>query len=87
MTARPVFHVGISFHSFATKYLTYQYSFEDMMEKAAQLGGGVEIVGPSHIRSFPEVSDEFERSFRELGRSLWPDTYILWELCRSLHAP
>ena len=64
MTAQPVFHVGISFHSFATKYLTYQYSFEDMMEKAAQLGGGVEIVGPSHIRGFPEVSEEFERSFK-----------------------
>jgi hypothetical protein len=35
-----------------------------MMEKAGQLGGGVEIVGPSHIRSFPEVSEEFERSFK-----------------------
>ena len=64
MTENSVFKVGITFHSFAGQYLTYRYSFEDMMEKAAQLGKGVEIVGPSHVRGFPEVSDEFERIFK-----------------------
>ena len=64
MAAQPVFRVGISFHSFASEYLTYRFSFEDMMEKAAQLGGGVEIVGPSHQRGFPELTDEFERIFK-----------------------
>jgi sugar phosphate isomerase/epimerase len=39
-------------------------SFEDMMQKAALLGGGVEIVGPSHHRGFPEVTPEFERTFK-----------------------
>ena len=64
MAAKPVFHVGISFHSFASEYLTFHYSFEDLMEMAAQLGGGVEIVGPSHQRGFPYVTDEFERAFK-----------------------
>jgi sugar phosphate isomerase/epimerase len=60
----PGFKVGISFHSFAHDYLTFVYSFEDMMQMATELGGGVEIVGPSHHRGFPEVTDEFERAFK-----------------------
>jgi sugar phosphate isomerase/epimerase len=64
MTANSVFHVGISFHSFAREYLSFIYSFEDMMEKATLLGRGIEIVGPSHHRGFPVVSEEFERSFK-----------------------
>src|SRR5512135_3077049 len=64
MAAKPVFHVGVTFHSFAREYLSFVYSFEDMMEKASLLGGGVEIVGPSHHRGFPYVTDEFERSFK-----------------------
>jgi sugar phosphate isomerase/epimerase len=64
MAAKPIFQVGVTFHSFAREYLSFVYSFEDMMEKASLLGGGVEIVGPSHHRGFPEVTDEFERSFK-----------------------
>ncbi|MCB9420057.1 MAG: sugar phosphate isomerase/epimerase [Ardenticatenaceae bacterium] len=77
MTTQPVFNVGISFHSFSHNYVSYQYSFEDMMEKAAQLGGGVEIVGPSHHRGFPEVTDEFERVFKSAVQryGLTPTSY------------
>jgi len=34
------------------------------MQKASLLGGGVEIVGPSQHRGFPEVTPEFERTFK-----------------------
>ena len=63
MSARP-FRVGVSFHSFTNEYCSFQWSFEDMMQRAAQLGGGVEIVGPAHHRGFPYVTDEFERIFK-----------------------
>lgn len=58
------FRLGVTFHSFAHEYLSFIWSFEDMMALTAELGGGVEIVGPSHHRGFPEVSDEFERTFK-----------------------
>jgi sugar phosphate isomerase/epimerase len=58
------FRLGVTFHSFTHEYCSFQWSFEDMMQKAAQLGGGVEIVGPAHHRGFPEVTPEFERTFR-----------------------
>lgn len=64
MTTKSVFQVGVSFHSFSQNYVNFEYSFEDMMAKSAELGGGVEIVGPSHHRGFPEVSDEFVRTFK-----------------------
>jgi sugar phosphate isomerase/epimerase len=64
MSAAQPFRVGVSFHSFTNEYCSFQWSFEDMMQKAAQLGGGVEIVGPAHHRGFPFVTDEFERIFK-----------------------
>lgn len=57
------FRLGVSFHTFTEEYCSAQWSFEDMMELAASLGGGVEIVGPAHHRGFPHVTLEFERSF------------------------
>ena len=64
MTSKQPFKIGVTFHSFTKEYLAYKWSFEDMMQKAALLGGGVEIVGPSHHRGFPEVTPEFERIFK-----------------------
>jgi sugar phosphate isomerase/epimerase len=77
MAAKSTFHVGISFHSFASEYLTFHYSFEDLMEMAGQLGGGVEIVGPSHQRGFPYLTDEFECAFKSSVRRyhLTPTSY------------
>jgi sugar phosphate isomerase/epimerase len=62
-TTQP-FRLGVSFHSFTNEYCSFIWSFEDMMQNAAQLGGGVEIVGPAHHRGFPEVTPEFERTFK-----------------------
>jgi sugar phosphate isomerase/epimerase len=64
MATKPVFKVGISFHTFVQEFISFVYSFEDLMEIASELGGGVEIVGPSNHRGFPEVTDEFERAFK-----------------------
>ena len=58
------FRVGVTLHSFTNEYCSFQWSFEDMMQKASLLGGGVEIMGPAHHRGFPEVTDEFERTFK-----------------------
>ena len=58
------FRLGVTLHSFTHEYCSFQLSFEDLMQKAAQLGGGVEIVGPAHHRGFPEVTPEFERTFK-----------------------
>jgi hypothetical protein len=58
------FRVGVTLHSFTNEYCSFKWSFEDMMQKASLLGRGVEIVGPAHHRSFPEVTDEFERVFK-----------------------
>lgn len=64
MTEKQPFKVGVTFHSFTKEYVSFKWSFEDMMQKASLLGGGVEIVGPSHHRGFPEVTPEFERIFK-----------------------
>lgn len=66
MATNNTFRVGVTLYSFTNEYLSYEMSFEDCMQKAAQLGPGegVEIVGPQHHRCFPEVSDEFERVFK-----------------------
>lgn len=64
MNTRQPFKVGVTLHSFTREYVSFKWSFEDLMHKASLLGGGVEIVGPSHHRGFPEVTREFERIFK-----------------------
>lgn len=58
------FRLGVAFHSFAGEYCALKWSFEDLMELTTRLGGGVEIVGPSHQRGYPYLTPEFERSFK-----------------------
>lgn len=58
------FKLGVTLHSFASEYCSMIWTFEDLMSMAGQLGGGVEIVGPSHQRGFPYLTDEFESIFR-----------------------
>jgi len=62
------FRLGVTLYSFNAEFYSYKYSFEECMEKASSLGEGqgVEIVGPQMIRSFPELSEEFERQFKRL---------------------
>jgi sugar phosphate isomerase/epimerase len=64
MDNKQPFKVGVTLHSFTKEYVNFKWSFEDMMQKASLLGGGVEIVGPSHHRGFPQVTPEFERIFK-----------------------
>jgi sugar phosphate isomerase/epimerase len=66
MSAADAFHLGVSLYSFTTEFWSYKWSFEDLMRKAGQLGAGqgIEIVGPQHHRGFPNVPEEFVRTFR-----------------------
>ena len=65
MSAANTFRQGTSLYCFQSEYLRFQLSFEDCMQLASQLGDkGVEIVGPMHVRTWPEVSNEFERQFK-----------------------
>jgi sugar phosphate isomerase/epimerase len=56
--------LGVTFHSFSSEFVSYVWSFEDLMVNASRLGGGVEIVGPVHHRKFPNVPAEFVATFR-----------------------
>ena len=69
--------LGVTLHSFTHEYTSYIWSFEDLMEHAAKLGGGVEIVGPTHHRGFPHVPDEFETAFTSsvVRHGLTPTAY------------
>jgi sugar phosphate isomerase/epimerase len=66
MSAAGTFKLGVTLYSFTTEFYSFKWSFEDCMQKAAQLGPGqgVEIVGPQHHRGFPYVPKEFERIFK-----------------------
>ena len=67
-TKRQLFTLGTTLFSCTNEYLRLEYSFEQLLEQVAlrKLGPGVELVGFSHIRGFPEVSDAFADRFREL---------------------
>jgi hypothetical protein len=68
MNTDNTFRLGVTLYSFNSEYYSYKYSLEDCLEAAASLGEGqgVEIVGPSMIRSYPDLSPEFEKRFRHL---------------------
>ena len=58
------FKLGVTLHSFANEYCSLQWSLDDLMFMTKDLGGGLEIVGPSHQRGFPFVTDEYEATFK-----------------------
>jgi hypothetical protein len=62
------FRLGVTLYSFNDEYYNYRYSFDECMEKIGSLGPGtgVELVGPQMVRSWPEVSEEFEKRFKRL---------------------
>lgn len=70
-------NLGVTMHSFTAEWVSYVWSFEDLMYNVAQLGGGVEIVGPAHHRDFPRVPDEFVATFTSSVRrnGLTPTSY------------
>lgn len=75
------FKQGVAFHSFTGEYCSLKWSFEDLMELTTRLGGGVEIVGPSHQRGYPHLTPEFERSFKSAV-----DRFALTPTCYGSYA-
>jgi hypothetical protein len=62
------FQMGVTLYSFNDEYYHYRYSLQDCLEKIASLGPGtgVELVGPQMVDSWPEISEEFEKTFKSL---------------------
>ena len=60
--------LGTTLYSFTNEWLQKMYTFDQLIEKVAELklGPAVELVGFQSIRGFPEVTDEFARHFRDL---------------------
>lgn len=58
--------LGTTTYSFNDEYHSYDLSLETMFETIANLGEGqgLEIIGPQLIRSYPFVSEDFERRFK-----------------------
>ena len=66
--SRQWFKLGTTLFSFTNEYLNLEHSFEDLIAQVAVrgLGPGLEIIGFSHVRGFPQVTDRFAERFREL---------------------
>ncbi len=64
--AKPV--LGATLYSFTNEWLQRQYDLEGLLAKVAQLklGPAIEVVGFQTIRSFPDVTPEYARYFRDL---------------------
>lgn len=62
------FKLGTTLFSFTNEFWSREYSFEQLVAKVGELklGPGLEVIGFQSIRGFPEVSDEFAGSFRNL---------------------
>lgn len=60
--------LGTTLYSFTNEWLQRAYTFDQLVEKVAELklGPAVEVVGFQSLRSFPDVTDEFARHFRDL---------------------
>lgn len=59
--------LGTTLFSFTNEYHSRRYTVEQMIDKVAELdlGPGIEILGFSHIREYPGVSNEFVEMFRK----------------------
>lgn len=64
--SRPV--LGVTLYSFTNEWMQRKYDLESLLAKVAQLklGPAVEVVGFQTIRSFPDVSPDYVRYFRDL---------------------
>jgi sugar phosphate isomerase/epimerase len=58
--------LGTTLFSFTNEYHSRRFSVEQLIDKVAELGlgPGIEILGFSHIREYPQVSNEFVEMFR-----------------------
>ena len=60
--------LGTTIYSFTNEYQGRKYTLEQLIVKTAEhgIGPGVELVGFSHIKGFPAVTDEFAGWLRNL---------------------
>jgi sugar phosphate isomerase/epimerase len=60
--------LGTSLYSFTMEWWQRLYTFDQIIEKVAKLGLGpaIEVVGYQSFRTYPDVSDEFAKHFRDL---------------------
>lgn len=58
---------GLTLYSLSNEWWSGQYGLEAMLDRVAaeKLGPGVEIVGFQTIRTYPDVTDEFVRTWRD----------------------
>ena len=75
--------LGSTLFSFTNEYLNRQYDLEQLIARVAALriGPGLEMIGFSHVRGFPVVSDDFAARFRD-----WMVKYQLTPTCLSINA-
>lgn len=66
MNTKPT--LGVTLYSFTNDWQLRRFNLEGLIAEVARLGLGpaVEVVGFQSFRSFPDVSDEFARDFRNL---------------------
>jgi sugar phosphate isomerase/epimerase len=83
MTPTNGLKLGTTIFSFNNEYHSRRYSLEQLIAKVGELGlgPGLEIVGFSHVRGFPVVTDEFAQHFR-----LLLDRHKLQASCIGLNA-
>lgn len=64
--SRPI--LGVTLYSFTNEWLQRKYDLDSLVAKVAELklGPAVEVVGFQSIRSFPDVTPEYVRYFRNL---------------------
>ena len=58
---------GLTLYSLSNEWWSKQYDLDAMLDRVAadDLGPGIEIVGFQTIRTYPEVTPEFVRSWRD----------------------
>ena len=68
MTAKNGLRLGTTIYSFTNEYHSRRYTLDQLIAKVAEynLGPGVELVGFSHVRGFPVVTDEFADRLKAL---------------------
>ena len=76
--------VAVTLYSFEPEYFSYQWSFEEYMRRASQVGGGdnmgLEIIAPMDNPDYPHVGKAFEVTFKQSceRNNLTPVSYSIY---------
>ncbi len=77
MSSDPVIKRSVSLYSFQEEYFHHRLTLEQILATVASLGiPGVEILGDQMIRGYPNMTDEFVKSWHG-----WMDKYGLTPVC------